>query len=304
MRCSAHVLALRAIFEARAHPVTGAAVLAAKLGVTAELLSEYASALGRNPNYQAWFAAAHAANRVLVFDPSIAPSRFSHLRADSHHYGVAGYFSGGHLFADGVSPSCLDCVSLRELGVVVQDVAAGPAADIPGDNPVFTAVLKNGGDVDFAVLDRFIAPEEHVIVYDKYIKESGMQLIEYIASGLNAGARLDVRTTSLGGSKCKAPAEILLRIGACNPGLQTTCKLVSIDFRRKAHDRYVFFGARLQAVFTAGLDCFGEVDQSSGRRSNILSKINVYSLEAADSLNIESDDGSILVTPCVPELNC
>jgi hypothetical protein len=276
--------------------------LASKVGLTAVILAQYQSVLGNNQSFQAWVAAAQAANRLLVKRAEEAPSCLQQLHADSVQYGVASYFSASRLFLDSHSRPTLDTASLQQLGIEMFDVSSPPPSNIPGDNPIYSLSLIDKGVVDFDVLDRFVAPEDCVIIYDKYINEPGMQLIEYMARKLRSGATLHVRTSSLD-RRCKSTIEIGRRIAAANSSISFTCKEVTVAFRQQAHDRYIFFGARLQAVFTAGLDAFGPISPN-GLRSNKQSKITVYAVDASFTLTIESQDGSILTSNCSDASSC
>jgi hypothetical protein len=276
-------------------------VMSAKIGVTQKILYEYSAALGKNPHFQAWFAAAQAGNRLIIKQPEDATSKVAALISESLHYGVAGYFSGGRL-CKSKDVVGLDLPALQALGVASFDVSEAPPTNIPGDNPILTLSLVANGRLEPVVLNDFLSPEDEIIIYDKYINEAGMQLIEHVATQLSQTARIHVRTTNLG-KGCKDPIEILTRIANSNANLQASCKLVSTAFRQQAHDRYIFFGKRLQAVFTAGLDCFGAL-RSDGTRRNKQSKINVYALDSQALLAIEASDGSFIHTPHIESHRC
>lgn len=301
MRCAAHTQALKSIFEGRAHPLTGPMIMAAKIGLTQHILADYSLQLGRNPHFQAWFSAAQAGNRLIVRRPEEATRLISALAGESLHYGVASYFSAGRLYTT-QNTDDLDLGSLSRLGVSILSIEAPPPENIPGDNPILSISLASNGHADASLLDQFLLPEDQVIVYDKYIGEAGLQLIEYLASKLCHDSALHVRTTDLGGT-CKRPSEITNRISQANPNLVSSCKLVSPAFRKRAHDRYIFFGKRLQAVFTVGIDCFGTAG-ADGTRQNRQSKINVYALDANTTLAIEAADGTVLHTPHVEDHCC
>lgn len=302
MRCAAHAQALRLIFDGLAHPLTGPIVMSAKIGITPKILGDYARHLGGSAAFQAWFSAAQAGNRLIIRSLQDAPSSLASLAADSREYGVAMYFSGGRVFAERHSIAELDTAALRRLGFVVLDVQSGPPTDISGDNPTLSLSLISGGVVDFDVLNPFFACEDEILIYDKYIDEAAMQLIEHIATLLKVGANLNIRTTSLG-DKCVSIREISRRISAANPKINSSCEEVSVAFRRRAHDRYIFFGHRLQAVFSAGLGCFGLLN-ASGNRVNKQSKINVYALDGFSPLEIESKGGGKLVVNHLDQIDC
>lgn len=290
------------IFDGLAHPLTAPAIMAAKIGLTPKILADYVQNLAGSVAFQAWFAAAQASNRLVIRQANDAPQSLSGLLGESLEYGVAAYFAGGQLFADGSSVAGLNVAQLNALGFSVHDVRNGPPKHIAGDNPMLSLSLVSGGAVDFNVLDPFLACEDQVVIYDKYVDAVALQLIEHIARSLRAGTSLHIRTTQIS-ARCKTPAQILARVRAANSSITASCEEVSVAFRQLAHDRYVFFGERLQAVFTAGLGCFGP-RHANGFRRNKQSKINVYALDSFSPLIIESMGGGQLTVNHVSEFDC
>lgn len=177
------------------------------------------------------------------------------------------------------------------VGISAHCVTASVAGNFEGDNPIYTVSLVDGGEADFSALDRFIAAEDCIVIYDKYINEAGMELIEHIAKVMANGSFLKIFTSKLG-ARCLRPFTIAQRLTLVNPKIYSSCLEVSEGFRRLAHDRYLFCGSRLQMVFTAGIDSFGK-RKFSGKRINRQSKVNIYSVGGANSLNIEASDGTI-----------
>lgn len=292
MRCATHVSALKSVFDGVANPITGSSILAAKMGVTSSIINDYIEKLGGLPTFQAWLAAAQAGNRILVKSAGEAPACLRELPGKSADYGAASYFSGGRFYIDDIACPFVSCEKLQALGIDVSSTQAPPPSNIEGDNPVWNLSLATGGAIGFDVLDRFIVPEEEIIIYDKYVNALSLDLIAHIASKMCAGSTLHIRTTRVS-PRCKSPEQILARVLNANSRIQCTAKEVSIAFRQMTHDRYIFFGQRLQAVFTAGLDCFGK-SSPSGNRINKQSKINLYSIDGFAKLHIEAIDGTVL----------
>lgn len=294
MRCAAHVSALKRIFDGNANLLTSQIVMTSKIGLTPAVLAEYTNELGRDMRYQAWFAAAQASNRLVIRAAEDAPTAIRSLANELLNYGAASYFSGGKLCATNGTTG-LDAVALQSVGISIFDVSDPPPAEVPGDNPILSINLSANGNKNFDIFDDFIRAEEQIIIYDKYINDASMEFIEHIASRLSNASTLHVRTTARS-NKCKTPAEIATRLSATNPHLNVTAKLVSADFDKQTHDRYIFFGARLQAILTTGLDCFGKL-RPDGTRRNRQSNINIFCLESAGTLDIEAADGTVISTP-------
>lgn len=290
MRAAAHVDALEAVFSGLAHPITAGLVVTAKVAVTQYILKQYAERLGGNPQFQAWFAAAQTASRINLTSTQNAPTQIKSLKAAAFDYGTASYFSAGNFFVAPSSQSEINIQEFAQLGLLSHCVTTPLKGNLDGDNPVFTINLVNGGALDYHVLERFIAAEDRIVIYDKYVNPISIELIEYVAKRMHSGSSLQVFTSHLGGN-CLRSSEIAQRLGNANPKIKSSCLQVSDAFRRLAHDRYLFCGERLQIVFTAGLDCFGP-KKSSGKRNNRQSKINVYATGGAGYLSIEAFNGT------------
>lgn len=301
MRCSVHADALKSVFDGLANVITAPSVLSAKLGVTQEIVQNYHLILGENQHFQAWFAAAQIQNRLLIRSTHEAPSTLNVLDGEARFYGVASYFSASRLFLNSDARiSAAEREAFFRLGIDVLNPCEPLNPAILSENPVASLSFFANGRVDFDVFDSLIAAEEKIVFYDKYIDESGLQLIEHVVSRLPSNSLIYVRTTSLG-ANCKSVREIDARIKAANPSVISCCKEVSVNFRKRAHDRYLFLGNRLQVVFTAGIGCFG-LRNNAGERSNKQSKINVYSIDGGAILDIEASDGTVLSTPYVDSL--
>lgn len=291
MRAAAHVEAMTAIFAGTAHPLTASTVTSAKIGITPSILQDYNRLLGKNPLFQAWFSAAQIANRLVLRNPSESPKIISDLKDAELNYATAGYFSGGNLFVSAETGKSLEIEKLSQIGILISDIGSPTGTHISGDNPIVTIGLANGGDMDFSVLLRFIRAEDSVVIYDKYINEAGVQLLEYIAQEMPQTGTLKIFTTHLG-KNCLHTNDISTRLSAVKKRLTVECHEVSQAFHRLAHDRYIFCGNRLQIVFTAGIDCFG-AKNSGGKRNNKQSKISVYALDTENILSIQAKDGSV-----------
>lgn len=291
MRSAAHVDALFEVFHGRAHPITGSAVMSAKIAVTGKLLSEYISRLSGNINFQTWLTAAQTQNRLILRPRADAPKKISSSTCAEADYLAASYFSGGNIFIANSSCQSINLQELTDIGVIQHAVENEISGHLGGDNPISTINLQSNGSVEPSILDRFFLAEDEVVVYDKYINTLSMNLIEHIAKLLPDNASLKVFTSTLG-KTCLKPNNILNKIKLVNNKIQASCAEVSVPFRKLAHDRYIFCGNRIQMVFTVGLDSFGSIG-SDGKRRNRKSKISIYALDDTNHLNIEDIQGNI-----------
>lgn len=301
MRAAVQWQALAAIFNGRCDHVTTGAVLSSKIAVTAGILGLYEQNLGANPTFQAWFASA-SQGRISLHLPSLAPRKVKAVDLVSNGYSTAAYFGSSSLFAHPPDISDAAVQALESVGTRLIPVTKRIDFPIEGDNPVFTIATESMGTADFGCLDRFLAPEDSVVIYDKFINSKSIQLLEHIARILAPASTLRVFHTFRTGANLLDTATIFTRLTAANSAITVDCKKVSDAFKKLEHDRYIFLGERLQIVFSAGLDCFGEANATNGKRNNRRSKITFYDVTGGENLQIEGDDGSIFLVKSIGQL--
>ncbi len=298
MRCAAHVDALVSVFTGTANPLTAGVITSSKIGTTSKILADYTAALGKNPLYQAWMAAAQSANRIVPHNIVGAPNSLSAISIDIRDYVAASYFSGSNISVDEKSFEATEKSALSNLGISMFDVNVALSGHIPGDNPIATINLDNNGTVDFDILTRYIIPEDHVVIYDKYIDTAGLEFVCHVAKTLRPSSHLKVFTTSLG-KTCKRANAIAAAAKKSNAHVIVECNEVSTMFRQQTHDRYMFCGNRIQVVFSAGIGVFG-IKNSAGQRVNKESKISVYEVPGTRTLKIEDVAGNLVEVCCLP----
>lgn len=298
MKAAVQWQALAAIFGGRCDLVTMSTVLSAKVSVTPGILSLYEQKLGANPQFQTWFASA-SQGRFSIHLPAQSPEKVRAIDPVSDGYGTASYFGCSSFFAHLPDVSAATAQGLESIGTRVISVSRRIDFPIEGDNPVFTIGTETHGTLDFGCLDRFLLPEDNVVIYDKFINETSIQLLEHIARTLTAGSTLRIFHTYQVGRNLLDTVDISARLIAANGTIFIECKTVSNDFKKLEHDRYIFMGSRLQLVFSAGLDCFGNVDPITGRRKNRRSKITFYDVTLGEDLCIEGHDGTHFVVKSI-----
>lgn len=295
MKTAVQSEALAAIFNGQCDAIMTNAVLSSKISVTPRILEQYDQKLGSNLQFQTWFASA-CNGRLSLNLSSLAPNGVKAIDAVTDGYGTAAYFGGSNLVAHLPDLSEAAALGFENIGIRVISVTKRIDFLIEGDNPVLTIGTESSGMLDFDVLDRFLIPEESVVIYDKFINNTSIQLLEHIARKLRAGASMRVfHTLQPGGKDLLSTTDISTRLSAANGAISVECKQCSQQFKKLEHDRYVFLGNRLQIVFSAGLDCFGIVNTATGRRTNRRSKISFYDVTGGDDLRIEGNDNSIYV---------
>lgn len=298
MKAAVQWQALAAIFDGRCDLVTMSAVLSAKVSITPNILTLYEQNLGTDPKFQAWFASA-SQGRFSFHLPVLSPRKVRAIDPISDGYGTATYFGCSSLFAHLPDVSAEAALGLESIGTRVISVSRRIDFSIEGDNPVFTIGTETHGTLDFDCLTRFLFPEDNIVVYDKFINAISIQLLEHIAATLAPGSTLHIFHTYQPRGNLLDSAEIYARLLAANSAITIECKIVSNNFKKLEHDRYIFLGSRLQLVFTAGLDCFGDINLATGKRKNRRSKINFYDVTQGEDLRIEANDGTHLVVKCI-----
>ena len=298
MKAAVQWQALAAIFDGRCDLVTMSAVLSAKVSITPNILTLYEQNLGANPKFQTWFASA-SQGRFSFHLPALSPRKVYAIDPISEGYGTAAYFGCSSFFAHLPDVSADAAQGLESIGTRVISVSRRIDFPIEGDNPVFTIGTETHGTLDFDCFNRFLLPEDNVVVYDKYINTKSIQLLEYIAETLTPGSILRIFHTYNPKGNLLNSAHITARLLASNTAITIECKTVSNDFKKLEHDRYIFLGSRLQLVFSAGLDCFGDVDLATGKRKNKRSKITFYDVTLGEDLRIEAHDGTYLVVKSI-----
>ena len=292
MRLAIHHQALLEMFGGKCDPLTTNAVLSSKVSITPEILANYQNHVAANTNYQAWFASSSAARRFCLNLPQHAPASVQSLDPSTDGYGTASYFGSSNLVANGTSLSGVALAALATIGVDMICPKSKLPNEVAGDNPFLTLALKADGGANFDVLDRFIAPEESIVIYDKYVNDISIDLLEHIVARMSGGSVLTIFHTFIPGRNLLDSATIEARLRAKNPAITIVSKIIDANFSKQAHDRYIFFGRRIQVVFSVGLDCFGAINAVTKQRKNRQSKISFYEVTDCDELHILASDGT------------
>jgi hypothetical protein len=293
VKLAIHTQALQEILDFNCNPITGSSILASKIAITPSLLNKYSLALGGNVRFQQWFLCLNAAKRLSIHLPQAAPACVQAIDPLTDDFGTAAYFGGSTLVAESAHLNAGAPTALSSIGVNVLSAKKNIAGTVHGDNPFFAIALFNGGSEGFSQFDRFIKPEENVVVYDKYINNESVELLEHLVTKMAAGSALKIFHSTKTGTGLLSTTVIQTRVQAANPTVSVSCKQCHHAFTKTEHDRYMFLGRRIQIVFTVGLDCFGKINAATGNRINRESKILFFDVASGDPLDIEALDGSL-----------
>lgn len=302
MRLAIHAQALADIFEGRCDAFTANVVLGARIAITGQLLTQYQQLLSANQSFLDWFTSTNSAGRFSIHFPQQAPAQVQAADPTTDGYASPAYFAGGHLAAESMHLPAQAIPALTANGVDVVPVRSRFTGAVFGDNPFFACTLKAGGHQEFSSLNRFFLPEARVVVYDKYINATSLELLAHCAGLLSPGSQMEVFHAEKHQPHLLNSAAIEAGLRAANPNINVVCKQASKAFLQLAHDRYIFLGDRIQIVFSAGLDSFGSKDASTGRRNNRQSTISFYAICGGEPLAIEASDGTICRVQHIAEM--
>ena len=265
--------------------------LSSKISITPSILAIYHQLLGGNPAFTAWFSAAQTQRRIDIATPSEAPRLVQNVDAIAQGYASASYFAAANLLLSHNDFEQHSLVGLNSIGTKLIYSNSPLPTEIPGDNPLHIINTKTNGDIDFNALDPFLLPEERIVIYDRYINSISLDLIKYIAQRLSANSSLHIYHSDRQQHNRPNSTQIQLAASSTNQHITVTCQYTTQQFTKEHHDRYIFFGNRCQAIFSAGLDCFGPTDPATGKRKNRKSTISFFDTSNAGNLVIDGANG-------------
>lgn len=112
--------------------------------------------------------------------------------------------------------------------------------------------LNENTNLSHSTIHRYFAQERRVIIYDKFIKNSSLELIESICQKMDPSGEIIIISDFSAG----VTAEQCMK--ACRKHIKNT-KAYTPNFRDRSngHDRHIHIGNRLHLTFSSGTDCFG-----------------------------------------------
>lgn len=302
MRLAVHSKALQDFFSANCDANFQRVVLSSKIAITTAILHQYHADLSNNTSYLAWFSSTSAAGRFTTHSQTTAPQLVRNCDASSADYGTPSYYGASNLVAAPNHLTIDEFRALEGIGIHVLSPAAAAPSTLHGDNPFLTIAMQSNGTLGFDVLDRFIKPEEDVVVYDKYLNNESVELLEHIASLLSVNSRIRIFHSPTKGAHLLSSAIVANRVRLSNPAITVSCQTCTKAFLSGEHDRHMYLGERIQITFTAGTDCFGTIDPITGARKNKRSKLLFFDVTDGDDLHIAISDGTFCVVPQVGAL--
>lgn len=291
MKIAIHHNALKKIIKGEIDQFIINFALSSKISMTPPILAAYHSLLSDNPIFTAWFSNAQVHKRINIVSRSDSPNLVKNADAICEDYGTASYFAGSNLLLSHGDFNLNSIEALKSIGTnFIYDTTPLPN-DIHGDNPFHIINTKTHGTINFDCLNSFILPEEQIVIYDRYINNISIELIQYVAKNLKPNSKLHIYHSDKQNNNLLSSHQILQATASANHQITVTCQHATKKFTREHHDRYIFFGNRCQANFSAGLDCFGQIDPATGMRKNRKSMIAFFDTSSAANLTIDGVNG-------------
>lgn len=291
MKTAIHHDALHALLGGGYPMHISAAALGGSVSATIGILHKYQTVVGSNTHFHSWFSSAQQHRKLRIHLPSEAPPLVQSADLNSEEYATASYFAGGSIVAKSAIPLPIK-TALQGIGTQLLYIENPNFNTSNGDNPFLTINLTPTSGLDFDILERFIVPESEITIYDKFINTTSLELLNYIASKLAAGANLSIFHSTKTGGNLVSSSAICSSLSTTNSTINISCKTCPPTFTKIYHDRFIFFGRRFQIRFSAGLDCFGPLDPTTGNRVNRESELVFRDIINAGTLNIVATDGT------------
>lgn len=251
-----------------------------RIALTVNILDEYeakfASTVSGKMMYQSFMQA--ISDRFKSVDPqfaslgcTIADDYFSASRSGGRYLALAA----------GQAPCAASKGILSKIGV-----RAGPFPTLfestanSGYKPFESHYLVHGKRNSPDAIGRFFREESRITVYDKYINEASLDLINYAMSLASDACSLVVITSSAGGAMSlrQIRRAIVLRgkqSATVDAADNTTIALI--------HDRHIFVSSDVELHLTRGADCFGR----SPAWVNEAAAVHVYDTSIGSDVTIK-----------------
>lgn len=172
---------------------------------------------------------------------------------DSNYIGAA--FLNGQLLIRGSSSEAALTLA-RKYGVKV--ITTDDKVDfkkLDGHNVIRSHTLNSSTKHKHNIIRNYFNQETEVIIYDRYLKESSILLLENVLPHIGANATVSVISEF---EKYGVPSkDVKNRLQKAAPRRTINCYYPDFEEQSDKHDRHIHLGQRFQLTFTSGLDCFG-----------------------------------------------
>ncbi|NBA94997.1 hypothetical protein [Pseudomonas sp. R5(2019)] len=173
---------------------------------------------------------------------------------ESHYVGAA-YHHGHHMIL-GRRNSTYAAVS-KKYGIrnLSAPVVVDPSNPI-GVRIIESHLLNSATSKKHSIIRDFFHQENSVVVYDRYLKEASLVLLETLLRQVSPCAVINIISEFEANSVYTAE-DVCARLKKVRPHADIHCLYPNFKEQSDKHDRHIHLGCRLQISFSSGLDCFG-----------------------------------------------
>ncbi|MNQ71308.1 hypothetical protein D3C85_859710 [compost metagenome] len=173
---------------------------------------------------------------------------------DSNYIGAA-YHHGHHVIRD--CNSAMYTVGSKKYGIrnLTPPFFINPANPI-GTRIIESHLLNSTTTYKHNIIRDFFHQEKEILVYDRYMKEATLCLLETLLRQASPLANITI-ISEFEAHSVFTSSDVYARIKKVRPTSTVKCLYPNFSEQSDKHDRHIHLGSRLQITFSSGLDCFG-----------------------------------------------
>ncbi|WP_338805836.1 hypothetical protein V8U11_20795 [Pseudomonas chlororaphis] len=172
-------------------------------------------------------------------------------------YVGAAFLHGHQLITASKEPKLL--AKAKDYGVRLRDSSCSISPQtLPGYSIIFNLLLNSSTTYKHIEIRHFFAKEKSIIIYDRYMKESSLCLLEQVLIASHELTNITVISDFDRDQKSTiSQAIVQQRLSKIKPKAKINCYFPDLKKLDDKHDRHIHLGDRLQLSFSSGIDCFG-----------------------------------------------
>lgn len=127
---------------------------------------------------------------------------------------------------------------------------------LDGNNVIRSHILNSTTKHKHNIIRHYFQQETDIVIYDRYLKESSILLLENVLSNISPTAQVKV-ISEFEKHGILTPGDVKKRLQKVAPNRNISCYYPDFNELSDKHDRHIHLGQRFQLTFSSGLDCFG-----------------------------------------------
>lgn len=242
------------------------ALASATVGITEKIFEQYNDAADRDgtgffKDFLSW----------LISDPEnyfkipkdLIDKYFSSSKLEE--YAIAAYFNGNkHITGNSSEISKTESCQTLNLEIIDASTFEYKKKKNQGTNIVDIIDINSKTRHPPSTITKYFSSEIRVVIYDRYLKPSSLELIESIAKKINKKSELVIISEFNSGvshADCSSKIKPIIR--------NTKTYYPNFSESSEWHDRHIHLGDRLHMTFSSGIDCFGIRPKHENRECQI-----------------------------------